>query len=74
LIECNVTSPEEDVMKLVRCRDHGFDCPFEVKGSEDQVLNSAGEHAHREHGLNVDESLVKLVKEKWHEVPAGEKR
>ena len=58
-------------MKLVRCRDHGFDCPFEVKGSEDQVLQSAGEHAHREHGLNVDQQLVDRVKQKWHEADAS---
>jgi predicted small metal-binding protein len=55
-------------MKLVRCRDHGFDCPFEVKGSEDEVLQKAGAHASTEHGLKVDEGLVKLVKDKWHEV------
>lgn len=55
-------------MKLVRCRDHGFDCPFEVKGSEDEVLQQAGAHASKEHGLKVDEGLVKLVKDKWHEV------
>lgn len=55
-------------MKLVRCRDHGFDCPFEVKGSEDEVLKQAGAHASKEHGLKVDEGLVKLVKDKWLEV------
>jgi predicted small metal-binding protein len=59
-------------VKLVRCRDHGFDCPYEVKGTEDQVLQSAGAHASQEHGLKVDEGLVKLVKEKWHEVQGGE--
>ena len=57
-------------MKLVRCRDHGFDCPYEVKGSEDEVLQQAGAHAHSEHDLEVNEDLVKLVKDKWHEVTA----
>lgn len=61
-------------MKLVRCRDHGFDCPFEVKGNEDEVLQKAGAHAHADHGLNVNEDLVKLVKAKWLEVPADQKR
>lgn len=55
-------------MKLVRCRDHGFDCNFEAKGNEDEVLQQTGAHAATVHKLNVDESLVKLVKEKWHDV------
>ena len=59
-------------MKLVRCRDHGFDCPFEVKGSEDQVMKSAAVHAHEEHGLEVNEELAGLVKQKWIDVqPEG---
>lgn len=59
-------------MKLVRCRDHGFDCPFEAKGNDEDVLKETAEHAHSVHGLEVNEELANLVKEKWHEVPEGQ--
>lgn len=55
-------------MKLVRCRDHGFDCPFEVRGTEEEVMQHAAAHASHDHGLEVNEDLAKLVKDKWHEV------
>ena len=55
-------------MKLVRCRDHGFDCDFEVKGTEDEVLQKAAEHANAEHGLEVTPELAELFKAKMHEV------
>jgi predicted small metal-binding protein len=56
-------------MKLVRCRDHGFDCPFEAHGTEEEVLQKTGEHAHKAHRVQVSAELVKAVKEKMVEVP-----
>jgi predicted small metal-binding protein len=57
-------------MKLVRCRDHGFDCDFETKGrTEEQVLKKAAEHAHTVHGLEVTLELAEQVREKIHDLP-----
>ncbi|MCB0127364.1 MAG: DUF1059 domain-containing protein [Caldilineaceae bacterium] len=58
-------------MKLVRCRDHGFDCDFEAKSeSEEEVLQAAAAHAVNEHGLEVTPELVAQVKATMHEIPA----
>ncbi|MEZ4866946.1 MAG: DUF1059 domain-containing protein [Caldilineaceae bacterium] len=57
-------------MKLVRCRDHGFDCDFEAKSeSEEEVLQAAAAHAVAEHGLTVTPELVEQVKASIHEIP-----
>ena len=56
-------------MKLVRCRDHGFDCNFEAHGTEEEVLQHTAEHAAHHHKLEVSQELVNAVKQKWHEVP-----
>jgi predicted small metal-binding protein len=61
-------------MKLVRCRDHGFDCNFEAHGTEEEVLQQTGEHAHTQHKLQVSQELVDAVKQKWHEVPESEQK
>jgi len=56
-------------MKLVRCRDHGFDCEFEAKSeSEEEVLQAAAAHAVAEHGLKVTPELVEQVKASMHEI------
>jgi predicted small metal-binding protein len=60
-------------MKLVRCRDHGFNCSFEAHGTEEEVLQQAGEHVQKEHKLQVSQELVDAVKAKWHEAPADVK-
>lgn len=50
-------------MKLVRCRDHGFDCEFEAHShSEDEVLQAAGKHAHEVHKLDITPELVQQVR------------
>jgi predicted small metal-binding protein len=50
-------------MKLVRCRDHGFDCEFEAHShSEDEVLQAAGKHAVEVHKLTITPELVQAVK------------
>ena len=57
-------------MKLVRCRDHGFDCDFEAKGkTEEEVLNKAAEHAQSVHGLEVTPELAEQVQAGIHDVP-----
>lgn len=56
-------------MKLVRCRDHGFDCEFEAHGhSEDDVLMQAANHATSVHQLEVTPEVVEQVKASIHEV------
>lgn len=57
-------------MKLVRCRDHGFDCKFEARGTEEEVLQQTARHATSVHHLQVSEDLVKAVKAKMKEIPA----
>ena len=56
-------------MKLVRCRDHGFDCVFEVKGTKQEVLEKTAEHAQTVHGLEVTSELTQMVQEKMHDLP-----
>lgn len=57
-------------MKLVRCRDHGFDCPFEAHShSEDEVLQAAGKHATEVHNLSITPELVQAVKDSIQDVP-----
>jgi len=61
---------QERVMKLVRCRDHGFDCKFEAHGTEEEVLQQTAGHATSVHHLQISEDLVKAVKAKMKEIPA----
>ncbi|MFQ5855565.1 MAG: DUF1059 domain-containing protein [Anaerolineae bacterium] len=57
-------------MKLVRCRDHGFDCEFEAQAeTEEEVLKQAAEHAHTVHGLEVTPELAEQVRQKIHDLP-----
>jgi len=56
-------------MKLVRCRDHGFDCEFEAHAhSQDEVLQAAGKHAHEVHKLEITPELVQAVIGSIHDV------
>ena len=57
-------------MKLVRCRDHGFDCDFEAESeSEEVLLNKAAEHVQTVHDVEVTPELAEKVKAGIHEVP-----
>lgn len=57
-------------MKLVRCRDHGFDCAFEAKAkTEEDVLKLAAEHAHTVHNLEVTPEVAEQVRQKIHDLP-----
>jgi predicted small metal-binding protein len=60
-------------MKLVRCRDHGFDCNFETHGTEEEALKAAGEHVTKHHKLTISQELVDAVKQKMHDVPEEKK-
>jgi predicted small metal-binding protein len=37
-------------------------CAFEVRGTEDEILEQAARHAARDHGMQVDAKLVEAVK------------
>ncbi len=38
--------------KVLRCKDVGMDCDFEVRATtEDEILRQAGEHANTAHGM-----------------------
>lgn len=57
-------------MKLIRCRDHGFDCDFKAEAkTEDEVLQAAAHHAVTVHGLTVTPALVEQVKASIQELP-----
>ena len=57
-------------MKLVRCRDHGFDCDFEAQAkTEEEVLQASAQHAQTVHGLEVTPALVEQVKASIHDLP-----
>ena len=50
-------------MKLLRCRDIGFDCDHEIQAeSEAEVLQQAAEHAQTVHQVTVTPELAKQVK------------
>lgn len=55
-------------MKVLRCKDVGFDCPEEIRAeSEEQVLQQAAQHAQKAHNLEVTPELVEQVKSKIRE-------
>lgn len=55
---------KEIKMKMVRCRDIGFDCDHEIVAeSENEILTQAAEHAQTVHGLEeVTHEVVEAVK------------
>ena len=56
-------------MKLIRCRDHGFDCDFEARSEDPEVaLKEAAAHANSVHGLEITDEVVEMVKAKIHDV------
>jgi len=55
---------KEQKMKVLRCRDAGFDCDHVVRAdSEEELLRLVAEHAHTVHGLEVTPELVEQVKD-----------
>ncbi len=54
---------KEPKMKLLRCRDAGFDCDHEVRAeSEKDLLQQVAEHAQTVHNVEVTPELVEQVK------------
>ena len=50
-------------MKILRCRDAGFDCEHEVRAeSEEELLPQVAEHAQTVHNVEVTPELVEQVK------------
>ncbi len=50
-------------MKLLRCRDAGFDCPHEIRAQTGEgILKQAAEHLQRVHNLETTPALVEQVK------------
>jgi predicted small metal-binding protein len=56
-------------MKTLSCRDAGFDCEGELRGTtEEEILTQAAEHARTEHNVQevspeLAEQLRKLIKD-----------
>jgi predicted small metal-binding protein len=48
--------------KVLRCDDLVKGCEFQAKGSEDEILKQAGEHAKKAHGMEPTPELVSAVK------------
>jgi uncharacterized OsmC-like protein/predicted small metal-binding protein len=52
----------EQTMKVLHCRDVGFDCDQEIHAqSEEEVLRQAAEHAQQAHGVEVTPELAAQV-------------
>ena len=52
------------MVKVLRCRDVGADCDFEVSAAtEEEILQSAGKHAEEAHGMEVNDELVAAVRQ-----------
>jgi predicted small metal-binding protein len=50
-------------MKVLRCRDVGFDCDGVVRAeSEEELLRQVAEHAQTVHNVEVTPELAKQVK------------
>jgi len=50
-------------MKVLRCRDAGFDCEHVIHAeSEEELLRQVAEHAQTVHGIEVTPELVEQVK------------
>ncbi len=52
-------------MKVLHCRDVGFDCDGVIRAeSEEEVLRQAAEHAQTQHGVQVTPELANQVRSK----------
>ncbi len=53
--------------KILKCKEMGVDCDFEVGGEED-ILKQAAEHAKKDHGMEkIPPELLTKVKAAIHE-------
>ncbi|WP_128544621.1 DUF1059 domain-containing protein [Larkinella soli] len=50
-------------MKVLHCRDVGFDCPGVVKAeTEEQVLQMAAQHAGEAHQVTITPEMAEQIK------------
>ena len=50
-------------MKVLRCRDVGFDCEGEIRAeNEEEVLRQAAEHAQRDHNTAVTPEMAAQIR------------
>lgn len=57
------TKERRKAMKLLRCRDAGFDCNHEVRAErEEDLLQQVAQHAQKVHNVKVTPELVEQVK------------
>lgn len=55
-------------MKVLHCRDAGFDCNQVIRGeSENEIMQQAAEHAQNVHGVQVTPEMAQQVKGLIHE-------
>lgn len=54
--------------KILRCRDVGMDCDFEVRvDTEEEILQKAAEHAQTAHGMpEIPEEVMAKVRAAIH--------
>lgn len=63
---------KERNMKVLRCRDAGFDCDAEIRAEhEDEILEQAAEHVRTVHDREVTPELVEQVRGAIEEKPAS---
>jgi predicted small metal-binding protein len=62
------TIPKEQTMKVLRCRDGGFDCNQAIRAhSEEEVMRLAGEQAQTQHALHVTAEMETKVRRHIHD-------
>lgn len=51
-------------MKVIRCKDAGFDCTHVIRAkTEDEAMKMAADHARTAHGLKeIDKEVSKKIK------------
>lgn len=56
-------------MKVLRCRDVGFDCDGVMRGeTEEEILKQAAEHAKSVHGLSqISEQAIEKIRALIHD-------
>lgn len=61
------TNGKEQKMRILKCRDVGFDCEAEIHAeTDDEILRQAAEHVVGTHGLEVTPELVAQVQAQIH--------
>lgn len=53
---------EGEMAKILKCGKIVEGCSFEARGTEDEILQTAGKHAKEAHGMEVTGELVEKVR------------